>query len=214
MKLYTYFRSSAAFRVRIALNLKGLSYESVPIHLVRDGGEQKKPAYRAINPQGRLPALIVDGPAGEAVLTQSLAIIEYLDEIAPEPPLLPTDPIARARTRAAAQLIACDIHPLNNPGTTGYLKTVMGQSSEAISQWYSHFIRDGFTALERLVEPGPYAFGAAVTVADLCIVPQMFNARRFNVPLDDFPRLIAITEACLKLKAFADARPEAQPDAE
>lgn len=214
MKLYTYFRSSAAFRVRIALNLKGLSYESIPIHLLRDGGEQKKPGYRAINPQGRLPALVVDGPSGETVLTQSLAIIEYLDEIAPEPPLLPSDPIARARTRAAAQLIACDIHPLNNPGTTGYLKTVMGQSSEAISQWYSHFVRDGFAPLEQMVRPGPYAFGAEVTVADLCIVPQMFNARRFKVPLDDFPRLVAITEACLKLPAFADARPEAQPDAE
>ncbi|MBN8939425.1 MAG: maleylacetoacetate isomerase [Rhizobiales bacterium] len=214
MKLYTYFRSSAAFRVRIALNLKGLSYESIPIHLLRDGGEQKKPGYRAINPQGRLPALVVDGPSGETVLTQSLAIIEYLDEIAPEPPLLPADPIARARTRAAAQLIACDIHPLNNPGTTGYLKTVMGQSSEAISQWYSHFVRDGFAPLEQMVQPGPYAFGAEVTLADLCIVPQMFNARRFKVPLDDFPRLLAITEACLKLQAFADARPEAQPDAE
>lgn len=214
MKLYTYFRSSAAFRVRIALNLKGLTYQSIPIHLLRDGGEQKKPGYRAINPQGRLPALVVDGPSGEAVLTQSLAIIEYLDEIAPEPPLLPRDPIARARTRAAAQLIACDIHPLNNPGTTGYLKTVMGQSPEAISQWYSHFVRDGFAPLEQMVRPGPYAFGAEVTVADLCIVPQVFNARRFKVPLDDFPRLLAITEACLKLPAFADARPEAQPDAE
>jgi maleylacetoacetate isomerase len=215
MKLYSYFRSSAAFRVRIALNFKGLAYEQVPIHLLRDGGEQKKPAYRAVNPQGRVPALVVETPGGgETILTQSLAIIEYLNEIAPEPPLLPADPIARARVRAGAQLIACDIHPLNNTGTIGYLKEVMGQPTEAIRTWYAHFVRDGFTTLEQVVAPGPYCFGSEVTIADLCLVPQMFNAWRFKVPVDDFPRLLAITEACLKLKPFADARPEAQPDAE
>ena len=148
------------------------------------------------------------------VLTQSLAIIEYLEEIRPEPRLLPADPVLRARSRAAALLIACDIHPLNNPGTTGYLRDVMGQSPEAIAQWYSHFIRDGFAALEQMIAPGPYAFGEAVTVADLCIVPQVFNAQRFKVPLDDFPKLLAVNEACMKLKAFADASPSAQADAE
>lgn len=214
MKLYTYFRSSAAFRVRIALNLKGLSYDAVPVHLVRDGGEQKKPAYRAVNPQGRLPSLVVDHAGGEAVLTQSLAIIEYLDEIRPEPPLLPADPVLRARARAAALLVACDIHPLNNPGTTGYLRDVMGQPPEAIARWYGHFIRDGFAALEQMIAPGPYAFGGAVTVADLCIVPQVFNAQRFKVPLDDFPKLLAVNEACMALEAFAKASPGAQPDAE
>jgi maleylacetoacetate isomerase len=213
LRLFTYFRSSAAFRVRIALNLKGLAYDSVPIHLVRDGGEQKKPSYRAVNPQGRVPALeVVCGGATE-VLTQSLAIIEWLDETFPEPPLLPADPLARARVRAAAQVIACDIHPLNNSGTLAYLKSVVGAPQEVVDGWYAHFVRDGFGALERMIAPGPYAFGAQVTLADLCIVPQMVNAWRFKVPVDDFPRLAAVTEACLKLDAFARARPEAQPDA-
>jgi maleylacetoacetate isomerase len=214
VKLYTYFRSSAAFRVRIALNLKGLRYEQIPIHLVRDGGEQKKPSYRAINPQGRVPTLVVDSSEGEVALTQSLAIIDYLDETVPEPPLLPKDPILRAKVRAAAQVVACDIHPINNSGTLAFLKSTVGASQDVVDRWYAHFLRDGFSTLERLVQPGPYAFGREVTLADLCIVPQMFNAWRFKVPVDDFPRLQAITEACLQIKAFADARPEAQPDAE
>jgi maleylacetoacetate isomerase len=214
MKLYTYFRSSAAFRVRIALNIKGIAYQSIPIHLVRDGGEHRKPSYRAINPQGRVPALAVDGPAGETILTQSLAIVEYLEETVPEPPLLPRNPLDRAKVRALAQVIACDTHPLNNPLVTGYLKSVVGASQEAADRWYAHFIREGFTALERMVGPGPYCWGDTVTVADLCLVPQMFNARRFKVPVDDFPRLTAITDACMALKPFADAQPSAQPDAE
>lgn len=214
MKLYTYFRSSAAFRVRIALNIKGIAYQSIPIHLLRDGGEHKKPSYRAINPQGRVPALAVDGPAGETILTQSLAIIDYLDETVPEPPLLPRDALGRAKVRALAQVIACDTHPLNNPLVTGYLKSVVGASQEAADRWYAHFIREGFSAMERMVGPGRYCWGDTVTVADLCLVPQMFNARRFKVPVEDFPRLVAITDACMALKPFADAQPSAQPDAE
>lgn len=214
LRLFTYFRSSAAFRVRIALNLKRLAYDSVPIHLVRDGGEQKKPSYRAVNPQGRVPSLEIVSGGGTVVLTQSLAIIEWLDETVPDPPLLPADPIARAQVRAAAQVVACDIHPVNNSGTLAWLKSDVGASQEAVDRWYAHFVRDGFAALERMIAPGPYAFGARVTLADLCIVPQMFNAWRFKVPVDDFPRLAAVTEACLKLDAFARARPEAQPDAE
>ncbi|QCK85831.1 maleylacetoacetate isomerase [Phreatobacter aquaticus] len=214
MKLYTYFRSTAAFRVRIALHLKGIPYEPVPIHLVRDGGEQKKPSYRAINPQGRVPSLEIAAPGGPTVLTQSLAIIDYLDETVPEPPLLPKDPILRARIRAVAQIVACDIHPVNNSGTIAYLKSAVGAPQDVVDRWYAHFLRDGLAAVEQLIEPGPYAFGAAVTLADLCVVPQVFNAWRFKVPVDDFPKIMAVTEACLKLKAFADARPEAQPDAE
>jgi len=214
MKLFTYFRSSAAFRVRIALAMKELPFEAIPIHLVKDGGQHKKPSYRALNPQARVPSLIIDGPAGEIVLTQSLAILEYLDETYPMPPLLPRDPLARARVRAAAQLIASDIHPVNNSGTLAYLKSAMGVSQPLLDEWYAHWVRDGFSALERMVEPGPYAFGSAVTLADLCIVPQMFNAWRFKVPVDSFPKLNVITEACLKLPAFLTARPEAQPDAE
>ncbi|WP_439572896.1 maleylacetoacetate isomerase [Phreatobacter sp.] len=214
VRLYTYFRSSAAFRVRIALNLKGIVYDSVPIHLVRDGGEQKKPSYRAVNPQGRVPSLEIVSGGETVVLTQSLAIIDWLDETVPEPPLLPADPLMRARVRAAAQVIACDIHPVNNSGTLAWLKSEIGVPQEGIDRWYAHFVRDGLAALERMIAPGPYAFGAQVTLADLCIVPQMFNAWRFKVAVDDFPRLAAVTEACLKLDAFARARPEAQPDAE
>lgn len=214
MKLYTYFRSSAAFRVRIALNIKGIAYQSVPIHLLRDGGEHKKPSYRAINPQGRVPALAIEAPGGETILTQSLAIIDYLEETVPEPALLPKDPVDRAKVRALAQIVASDIHPLNNPLVTGYLKSVVGASQEVADRWYAHFIRDGFSTLERMVQPGPYCYGDRVTLADLCLVPQMFNARRFKVPLDDFPRLTAIADACMALKPFIDAAPPAQPDAE
>lgn len=214
MKLYTYFRSSTAFRVRIALNLKGLSAEHVPIHLMREGGEQNKPSYRAVNPLGRVPAIVVEGPNGPVALTQSLAILEYLDEIKPIPPLLPRDPILRAKSRAAAQLVACDIHPLNNLVTIAYLKGPMAQPQEAVDRWYAHWIREGFAVLEQMVEPGPFCFGSAPTLADLCLAPQMFNARRFKVPVDDFPQLIAITEACMKITAFDQARPEKQADAE
>ena len=211
MKLYTYFRSSAAYRVRIALNLKGLKSEMISVHLQKEGGLNRKPDYRAINPHMRVPALQID--SGE-VLTQSLAIIEYLDEVKPEPPLLPRDPVARAKVRALAQLIACDIHPLNNVGPLRYLKNQLGQDQPKIDAWYHHWVMDGFDALESMIQPGPYAFGSAVTLADVCLVPQVYNARRLKVPLDRYPKIVAVDAACTKLAAFDRAKPENQADAE
>jgi len=208
VKLYSYFRSSAAYRVRIAFNLKGLSYETAPVHLVKDGN--KRPEFRAINPQMRVPVLLT--PQGEALI-QSLAIIEYLDETHPEPPLLPKEPVARAKVRALAQLVACDIHPLNNIGPLRYLKNQMGQEQSAIDAWYHHWVLAGFEALENLVQPDPYAWGKEVTLADLCLVPQVANARRLKVPLEKFPKIVGVDAACLKLPAFDRARPENQPDA-
>jgi len=211
VKLYSYFRSSAAYRVRIALNLKGLAYDTTPIHLVKDGGHNKRPDFRAVNPQMRVPVLVT--PAGD-VLIQSLAIIEYLEETHPEPALLPKDPIARAKVRALAELIACDIHPLNNVGPLRYLKNEMGQEQSAIDSWYHHWVIAGFEALEALIEPSPYACGGKVTLADLCLVPQVYPARRLKVPLDKFPKIVGVDAACLALPAFDRARPENQPDAE
>jgi maleylacetoacetate isomerase len=211
VKLYTYFRSSAAFRVRIALNLKGLSYDMAPIHLVKDGGRHKSPEYRAINPQMRIPALAL---SGDEVLIQSLAIIEYLNEVYPEPPLLPADATKRAEVRAIAQIIACDIHPLNNSGTLQYLKNELKHEKEAINTWYASWIDTGFEAIEARIRPAPYAFGEHVSLADVCLVPQVYNAGRFKVPLERFPKILAVDAACRKLPAFDQARPENQPDAE
>jgi maleylacetoacetate isomerase len=211
MKLYSYYRSSAAYRVRIALNLKGIAYESIPIHLVRDGGVNRKPEFRAINPQMRVPVLVL--PSGE-LLIQSVAIIDYLDETHPEPALLPKDPIARAHARGLAQIVACDIHPLNNVGPLRYLKREMNQEQSAIDAWYHHWVLEGFEAYEALAKPGPYSCGSAVTIADLCLIPQIYNARRLKVPLDKFPKITAIEAACLALPAFDRAKPENQPDAE
>lgn len=211
VQLYGYFRSSAAYRVRIACNLKGLAVETIPIHLQKEGGMNLKPEYRAINPQMRVPALRLD--SGE-VLTQSLAIIDYLDETHPQPPLLPADALGRARVRALAQLIACDIHPLNNVGPLRYLKTVLGQDQTTIDAWYHHWIVAGFDALEAMLGNGPYAYGGAVTLADICLVPQVANARRLKVPLDAYPKIVAVDAACARLPAFERARPENQPDAE
>jgi maleylacetoacetate isomerase len=211
VQLFSYFRSSAAYRVRIALNLKGLSYETVPIHLVKDGGRNRSPEYRVINPQMRVPALAL--PDGE-VLTQSLAIINYLDNQHPEPPLLPKSPLERARVEAFAQTIASDIHPLNNIGPLRHLKQKLGQEQSAIDAWYHHWVLEGFEALEQMIRPGPYSFGSSVTLADVCLVPQVYNARRLKVPLDAFPKIVAVDATCLKLAAFDKARPENQPDAE
>ena len=211
LKLYSYFRSSAAYRVRIALNLKAVSYDIVPVHLTKGGGEQRRPEYRSINPQMRVPALVV--PDGQ-VLTQSLAIIEYLEETHPEPRLLPRDPVERAKVRALAQAIACDIHPLNNTSPLRYLKNTMGQEQTAIDAWYHHWVITGFEALEQLITPGPYACGTHVTLADVCLVPQVYNARRLKVPLERFPKIVSVDRACLALSAFDRARPENQPDAE
>jgi maleylpyruvate isomerase len=211
VKLYSYFRSSAAYRVRIALNLKGLAYDTIAIHLIKDGGHNRRPEYQMVNPQMRVPTLIAPG---NEVLIQSLAIIEYLDETHPDPPLLPKDPIARANVRALAQIIACDIHPLNNTSPLRYLKHKMGQEQSAIDAWYHHWVIEGFEALEALMSTGPYSFGAQVTLADVCLVPQVANARRLKVPLDKFPKIVAADAACMKLLAFDRARPENQPDAE
>jgi maleylacetoacetate isomerase len=211
LKLYSYFRSSAAYRVRIALNLKGLSYEILPVHLTKDGGEQRRPEYRGVNPQMRVPAL---GPSDGEVITQSLAIIEYLDECFPEPGLLPADPVRRAKIRAVAQAIACDVHPLNNLVVLQYLKRTLQQEQTTIDSWYAHWIAAGFEAIEAMIAPGPYAFGSEVTLADVCLVPQVANARRYKVPLENFPRVVAVDSACQKLAAFEQARPENQPDAE
>jgi maleylacetoacetate isomerase len=211
VKLYTYFRSSAAYRVRVALNLKGLPYDMVPVHLTKDGGYQRKADFVAVNPQMRVPALALS--SGD-VITQSVAIIEYLDEIEPEPPLLPADALARAHVRAIAQAVACDIHPLNNLVVLQYLKNTLKHEQAEIDAWYHHWVMAGFKAIEAMISPAPYACGAHVTLADLCLVPQVFNARRLKVPLDDFPKIVAAEQACLKLSAFDKARPENQPDAE
>ena len=211
MKLYSYFRSSAAYRVRIALNYKGIAYETAPIHLVKDGGHNRRPEFRAVNPQMRVPVLVT--PAGD-VLIQSLAIIEYLEETHPEPALLPKDPIARTKVRALAELVACDIHPLNNIGPLRYLKNTMGQEQSAIDAWYHHWVVAGFEALEALIEPAPYTWGDRVTLADLSLVPQVYNARRLKVPLEQFPKIVSVDAACMALAAFDRARPENQPDAE
>jgi maleylacetoacetate isomerase len=218
-RLYTYWRSSAAFRVRIALALKGLAYESVPKHLLRDGGEQRKPDYLALNPQGLVPALADDG----FVIPQSLAICEYLEEIHPEPRLLPGSARDRATVRGMALLIACDTHPLNNLPIMGYLRREFGADDAAVQRWVAHWIDRGFSALERWVESTAgsiaagqqrHCHGGQVTLADVCLVPQMYNARRFQVDVAPYPRLVAICAYLEALPAFATARPENQPDAE
>jgi len=213
MKLYTYYRSSAAYRVRIALNLKGIAYESLPRHLSRGGGEQRRPDFLAVNPQGLLPVLEDNGSA----LTQSLAIIEYLEETHPEPPLLPRTPLLRARVRALALAIACDIHPLNNLRVLNYLRAPLGIDAAAVDNWYRHWIACGFRALEEEAERSAgdrrHLVGAAVTLADVCLVPQMYNARRFGCDLEPYPTLRAVSAHLESLAAFARAAPEAQADA-
>lgn len=215
MKLHTYFRSSAAYRVRIALKLKGLAPDQAFVHLRR--GEQARPPFAALNPEHLVPALEVDGPDGHHVLTQSLAIIEYLDETHPAPPLLPADPLGRARVRALALAVACDIHPLNNLRVLGRLKA-MGHSQEEVDDWYRHWIAVGLTALEAQLAGDPrtgrFCHGDAPGLADVLLVPQMANARRLACPLDGYPTLLRIDEACRSLPAFAAAAPDRQPDAE
>lgn len=211
--LYDYWRSSAAYRVRIALNLKGLEYQQQSIHLVRDGGEQKMHAYRAVNPQGLVPAL----RAGNETLTQSLAIIEWLDENHPEPALLPPTATARAQVRAMAMLVACDIHPLNNLRIMSWLKQEAELSDEIYMRWYHHWITVGFTALEQQLElhqhNSPYCNGEQAGLADICLIPQVYNAERFNCDISNFPRIRKIAAVCRKIPAFEKALPENQPDA-
>ncbi|MBZ2208339.1 maleylacetoacetate isomerase [Massilia soli] len=215
MKLYTYFRSSAAYRVRIALNLKGLAYEAVPVHLLRKGGEQLQPAYRAINPAAMLPSLEDDGGA---TLTQSVAIIEYLDETHPATPLLPPDPLGRARVRSLALTVACDIHPLGNLRVLKYLVHELKASDDAKAAWSRHWIAEGFAALEAMLAGSPhtgrFCHGDTPTLADCCLVPQVFNALRFEVDLTRFPTISRIHAACSELDAFIAAHPSKQLDSE
>jgi maleylacetoacetate isomerase len=211
VKLYTYFRSSAAFRVRIALNLKGLAYEPAFVHLPK--GEHRKPDYAAIDPQALLPTLV----DGERALSQSLAIIEYLEETRPEPRLLPADAAGRARVRSLSLLVACEIHPLNNLRTLQHLKRALGQNEDQINGWYRHWIADGFTTLEADLGrggAGRFCHGEAPTMADCCLVPQVFNAKRYSADLGPYPTLMRIFDACMKLEAFDRAQPSQQPDAE
>ena len=214
MKLYTFFRSSASYRVRIALNLKGLDYEQAPIHLRRGGGEQLNPSYKAINPQALVPALEDEGQ----IFSQSLAIIEYLEERYPKPPLLPSDAAERAVVRSMALLIACEVHPIQNLRVLNHLKSDHKQSDDDTIRWARHWINLGLSALEQMIisvtEPGDFCFGKTPTMADICLVPQLGNARRFGVDLSAYPKLLAIESACMSLPAFANAAPEHQPDAE
>jgi maleylacetoacetate isomerase len=204
--LYEYYRSSAAYRVRIALHLKGIDYESRPIDLRED--EQRSSEYRAINPQGLVPMLEIDGRR----LTQSLAILGYLDQRFPNQPFLPTAAADRAHVVGMAMVVACDIHPINNLRILKYLKNEMGQEQEAIDAWYRHWISEGLPALEALATPGAgkFLYGDAPTGADICLVPQLYNARRYNVPLDDYPTLLRAEENANKLDAFAAAHPDKQ----
>ena len=213
MKLYTFFRGSSPFRLRIALNLKGLRYEAIPVHLGR--GEHRKAEFGAVNPQQLLPALVLDDGH---VLNQSLAIIEYLDETHPNPPLIPKEPKARARVRSLSLLVACEIHPLNNARTLAYLRKQMGQNEDQVSAWYRHWIADGLAKLEAEITRGPgvgkFSHGDAPTMADCCLVPQIFNAQRFNCDLAPYPTLMRVYAECMKLEAFDKAQPAKQPDAE
>lgn len=214
MRFYGYFRSSAAYRCRIAFNLKGIEPAFVGVHLRRDGGQHKAAGYRAINPQGLVPALEIDG----RILTQSLAIIEWLDETHPEPPLLPADSFGRARVRGFALAIAADIHPINNLRVLGYLRSNLNADEAAVNSWVRHWIEAGFEACEKLVlrstESGGFCFGNTPTLADICLIPQLYNARRYDCDLSRYPNLVAIGARCNALPAFGAALPEKQPDAE
>jgi maleylacetoacetate isomerase len=212
VKLYTYFRSSAAFRVRIALNLKGIAYAPQFVHLPK--GEHRDTKFSQLNRQGLLPSLDADG----ALLNQSLAIIEYLEETRPAPPLLPKDPLGRARVRSLALLVACEIHPLNNLRTLQHLRKQLGQNEEQIKSWYRHWIADGLGRLEAelagTVGTARYSHGDLPTMADCCLVPQVFNAKRYDSDLAPYPTVMRMFDACMKLEAFDRAQPGKQPDAE
>ncbi len=211
--LFTYWRSSAAYRVRIGLNLKRLAYESVPVHLIRDGGEQLAPAYRMTSPQGLVPVL----QHGHRKLRQSLSILEYLDEVWPDPSLLPTTARGRQRVRSVAQMIACDVHPLNNLRVMRYFEREWNVPQTERDAWTRHWMVHGFDAVEQLLADNPatsrFCEGDVPTLADCCLVPQLYNARRFGVDLTPYPTLVRIEEACLALPEFDAARPERQPDA-
>lgn len=215
LTLYSYWRSSAAYRVRIALNLKGLAYQQVPVHLVKDGGQQHSADYLALNPQGLLPLLVDEGNGGVRI-AQSLAILEYLDEVFPVPALLPADPAQRAQVRALALHIACDIHPLNNLRVLQYLAGELGASDEAKNTWYRHWVDGGLAAVEQglSVLGGRLSLGERPGYLEACLIPQLYNARRFECDLSGYPRILAIAARCEALDAFKNAAPEVQPDAQ
>ena len=217
LQLYSYFRSSAAYRLRIALHLKGLAFDTVPVHLLKGGGEQLQSAYRAINPAALVPALNIDADNDGTTLTQSLAIMEYLDETHPQPPLLPADALGRARVRALALTVACDIHPLNNLRVLTYLSGELQASGDARNAWARHWMALGFATLEQHLAndaaTGLCCNGDTPTLADCCVVPQVFNARRFELDLAPYPTLVRIAEHCEALPAFIAAHPAQQPDA-
>lgn len=208
MDLFTYYRSTSSYRVRIALALKGLDCHALPVNLIRDGGEQLKPDYRAINPQGRVPVLRLD--SGE-VISQSPAIIEYLEECYPQPPLLPADPLQRARQRAVAALISCDIHPLHNVAVLNRLRA-LGQGEAVIGEWIGHWISEGLNAVEQLIEGPDFCFGASPGLADVYLLPQLYAARRYQVDLAAYPRIRRVEASALLHSAFRSAHPDAQPD--
>jgi len=213
IRLFGYWRSTAAYRVRIALNLKQVSYTQESVDLVKDGGAQNTPEFLAINPQGLVPALVVDGQS----ISQSMAILEYLEEKYPQPALLPKDLNSRAQVRQLCQLVCSDVHPLNNLRVLNYLKQDLKIDDEAKLGWYHHWLRKGFTAFEAILKKqeikGPYTFGEELSLADACLIPQIYNANRFKFSMDDFPRLTEINANCLKLERFQNAVPENQPDA-
>jgi maleylacetoacetate isomerase len=213
LTLHNYFRSSASYRVRIALNLKGLPYHYAPVHLLKDGGQQHSNDYQRVNPARLVPTLVDDGHA----IGQSLAIIEYLDETHPEPALMPRDPLGRARVRALAQSVACEIHPLNNLRVLQYLDNDLNVDESTKATWYRHWITLGFTAIEAMLASDPatgvFCHGDTPGLADCCLIPQIANSRRFDTPLDAFPTIRRIEQACMALDAFAKAAPPLQPDA-
>ena len=213
MKLYGYWRSTAAYRVRIALALKNIAVIDIPVQLVKEGGEQHQQLYRSINPQGLVPALDIGG----SIITQSMAILEYLDEQYPEPPLLSEDPVLRAQIRAFCQSIVCDIHPLNNLRVLQFLQGSMAVNEEQKMDWYQHWVKTGFEALEAVIDQTnrvqPYCFGELPSMADICLIPQIYNANRFDCAMDNYPNLQRINHNCLQLEAFESTLPENQQDA-
>ena len=212
MELYDSNRSASAYRVRIALALKGLDYRAIPLSLSRNGGEQLLPEYRAVNPQGMLPSLVDD----DFIVTQSLAIIEYLDETKPGPKLLPADPLGRARVRSLSMLVAAEIHPLNNLRVLNHLRDALKLDKAAIADWYRHWCDEGLAAFERQLADGAsgrFCHGDQPTMADACLVPQIFNARRFETKVERYPAVMRIFDECMALEAFRKAEPSAQPEA-
>ncbi|QCI64166.1 maleylacetoacetate isomerase [Phreatobacter stygius] len=211
MKLYTYWRSTSSYRVRIGLALKNIEVEHCHVHLVRNGGEQKADSYRAINPQGRVPALALDDGT---VLTQSPAILEYLEEAYPDPNLLPSDPVKRAKLRSVAAIIGCDIHPLHNVGPPNHLRKEFGRSEADVGSWISTWLGQGFAAIETMIGDDGFCFGAEPSLADVYLVPQLYAARRFDVPLAGYPRIVRVERIAAEHPAFRKAHPSRQPDAE